>query len=36
VTIVEGEGAGLLSDLSSQVAEQTLEEMGKFINKHLG
>ena len=36
VRIVEGEGGGLLSDLSSQVAEQTLEEMGKFINKHLG
>jgi acetyl esterase/lipase len=35
VTIFEGEGGGLLSDLSSQVAEQTLEEMGKFINKHL-
>lgn len=36
VRIVEGEGGGLLSDLSSQVAEQTLEEMGKFITKHLG
>jgi acetyl esterase/lipase len=36
VTIFEGEGGGLLSDLSSQVAEQTLEEMGKFIHKHLG
>jgi len=36
VTIFEGEGEGLLSDLSSPVAEQTLEEMGKFINKHLG
>jgi acetyl esterase/lipase len=36
VTIFEGEGGGLLSDLSSQVAEQTLEEMSKFINKHLG
>ena len=36
VTIFEGEGGGLLSDLSSQVAEQTIEEMGKFINKHLG
>jgi acetyl esterase len=36
VMIFEGEGGGLLSDLSSQVAEQTLEEMGKFINKHLG
>ena len=36
VTIFEGEGEGLLSDLSSQVAAQTLEEMGTFINKHLG
>jgi len=36
VMIFEGEGGGLLSDPSSQVAEQTLEEMGKFINKHLG
>jgi acetyl esterase/lipase len=36
VKIFEGEGGGLLSDLSSQVAEQTIEEMGKFINKHLG
>jgi acetyl esterase len=36
VMIFEGEGGGLLSDLSSQVAEQTLEEMSKFINKHLG
>jgi len=36
VTIFAGEGGGLLSDLASQVAEQTLEEMGTFINKHLG
>ena len=36
VMIFEGEGGGLLSDLSSQVAEQTLEEIGKFIKKHLG
>ena len=36
VTIFEGEGGGLLSDLSSQVAEQALEEMGKFIHQHLG
>ena len=36
VMIFEGEGGGLLSDLSAQVAEQTLEEMGKFITKHLG
>lgn len=36
VTIFEGEGEGLLSDLSSQVAVQTLEEMSTFITKHLG
>jgi len=36
VTIFEGDGEGLLSDLSSQVAEQTLVEMSNFINKHLG
>ncbi|MGE3538238.1 MAG: alpha/beta hydrolase [Candidatus Tectimicrobiota bacterium] len=36
VIIFEGEGGGLLSDLSSPVAEQTIEEIGKFIAKHLG
>ena len=36
VTIFEEEGEGILSDLSSQVAGQALEEMGAFINKHLG
>ena len=36
VTIFAGAGEGLLSDLSSQVAAQTLEEMGTFIHKHLG
>ena len=36
VTIFEEEGEGILRDLSSQVAEQALEEMGAFINKHLG
>ena len=35
VTIFEEEGEGVLRDLSSQVAEQALEEMGAFINKHL-
>ena len=35
VTIFDGEGEGLLSDLSSQVAEQTLDEMSAFINEHL-
>ena len=36
VTIFEEEGEGVLRDLSSQVAERALEEMGGFINKHLG
>ena len=36
VTIFEEEGEGVLRDLSSQVAEQALEEMGAFINQHLG
>ena len=35
VTIFDGEGEGLLSDISSQVAEQTLDEMSAFINEHL-
>ena len=36
VTIFEEEGEGVLCDLSSQVAEQALEKMSAFINKHLG
>ncbi len=36
VTIFEGEGEGLLSNLSSDIATQTLEEMGAFIHKHIG
>ena len=36
VTIFEEEGEGTLRDLSSQVGGQALEEMGAFINKHLG
>ncbi len=36
VTIVEEEGEGLLSDLSSDVAKQTLEQMGAFIHQHIG
>jgi acetyl esterase/lipase len=36
LTIFEGEGEGLLSDLSSDVGKQTLEEMGAFIYKHIG
>ena len=36
VTIFEEEGEGLLSDLSSDVAKQTLEQMGAFIHQHVG
>ena len=36
VTIFEGEGEGLLRDLSSQVAKQALEEMSAFIHQHIG
>ncbi len=36
VTIFEEEGEGLLSDLSSDIAKQTLEQMGAFIHKHVG
>ena len=36
VTIFEGEGPGLLSDLSSPVAEQTLELMSAFVHQHIG
>ena len=36
LTIFEGEGEGLLSDLSSDVGKQTLKEMGAFIHKHIG
>ena len=36
VTITEGEGAGLLSDLSSPVGKQTLKEMSAFIHQHIG
>ncbi len=35
VTIFEEEGAGLLADLSTDVAQQTLEEMTAFIEEHL-
>ncbi len=35
-TIFEGEGEGLLHDLSSPVAKQTLEQMSAFINQHIG
>ena len=36
VTIFEEEGEGVLRDLSSQVAEQALEQMSAFIQQHLG
>jgi len=36
VIITEGEGEGLLSDLSSQVGKDTLEQMTEFVYKHLG
>ena len=36
VTFFDGEGEGLLRDLSSDVAKQTLEEMTAFINQHIG
>jgi len=36
VTIFDGEGEGLLRDLSSQVATQTLDLMTAFIHQHLG
>ena len=36
VTFFDGEGEGLLRDLSSDVAKQTLEEMIDFINQHIG
>jgi acetyl esterase/lipase len=36
LTVFEGEGEGLLSDLSSPTAQQTLEHMVTFINQHLG
>ena len=35
-TIFEGEGEGLLRDLSSPVAMQVLEQMSAFIHKHIG
>ena len=36
VTIFEGEGEGVLRDLSSDVGQQALEQMTAFINQHLG
>src|SRR6266581_113928 len=36
VTVFEGEGEGLLRNLSSSVARQALEKMTTFIHRHLG
>ncbi len=36
VTFFDGEGSGLLSDLSSEIGKQTLEEMSAFIHQHIG
>ena len=36
VTIFEGEGEGLLRDLSSPVAKQALEQMSAFVHQHIG
>jgi hypothetical protein len=36
VTIFEGAGERLLSDLSSPVAKQTLEQMSAFVHQHIG
>ena len=36
VTIFEGEGEGVLRDLSTDVAQRALEQMTAFINQHLG
>ena len=36
LTIFEEEGEGLLSDLSSPVGMQTLEQMTEFVHRHIG
>jgi hypothetical protein len=36
VTIFEGEGEGLLKNLSASVAQRALEQMTAFIHQHLG
>ena len=36
VSILDGEGEGLLRDLSTSVAKQALEQMGAFIHQHIG
>ena len=36
LTVFEGEGEGVLRDLSTDVAQQALEQMTSFIYRHLG
>jgi acetyl esterase len=36
MTVFEGEGEGVLRDLSSPTAQQALEQMSAFIHQHLG
>ena len=36
VSILDGEGEGLLRDLSTSVAKQALEQMTAFIHQHIG
>ena len=36
LTIFEGEGQGLLRDLSSPVAKHALEQMSAFVYQHIG
>jgi acetyl esterase/lipase len=36
LTVFEGEGEGVLRDLSTDVAQQALEQMTSFIHRHLG
>ena len=36
LTVFQGEGEGVLRDLSTDVAQRALEQMTSFINRHLG
>ena len=36
VTIFDGEGSGMLSDPSSAVAKQALDQMSAFVRQHIG
>ena len=36
LTVFEGEGEGVLRDISTDVAQRALEQMTSFINQHLG